>query len=171
MEWWVGGLLLVVPVGVVITVTALAWRRGHPSRGPNRVALVERMPIEYITPEFVRHEDNAEVRAVLLRRLGIERWSKMVGMERAYSKSDDWGTIYEDPNRRYRAVVVKNSTPSPDGTFKEYWLRVPAERDRQPPRFCRLCGIRITGNITSGRQAVAWTFGLCTTHYAPVTVS
>ena len=37
-------------------------------------------------------------------------------------------------------VQVTNSTPEPDGSFKDYWLRVPPDTER-------------------AKQAVAWTFG------------
>jgi hypothetical protein len=46
------------------------------------------------------------------------------------------------------AVEVVNSTRAPDGSFKRYWLRVPPE-------------------MSTAREAVAWTFGLRATQYAP----
>jgi hypothetical protein len=46
-------------------------------------------------------------------------------------------------------VRVQNSTPEPDGTIKEYFLRVPP-------------------NMMRARQAVAWTFGLSEEEYAPL---
>jgi hypothetical protein len=45
-------------------------------------------------------------------------------------------------------VKVKNSTPEPDGSIKSYYLRV-------PPTMVR------------ARQAVAWTFAVAESDYAP----
>jgi hypothetical protein len=46
-------------------------------------------------------------------------------------------------------IEVVNSTPEPDGNFKRYWLRVPPE-------------------MTTAREAVAWTFNMPAEEYAPV---
>ncbi len=46
-------------------------------------------------------------------------------------------------------VKVVNSAPEPDGTFKDYFLRVPP-------------------TMQTARQAVAWTFGKESHEYAPV---
>ena len=46
-------------------------------------------------------------------------------------------------------VRVVNSTAEPDGTFNEYFLRVPP-------------------NIIRAKQAVAWTFGLTEEEYEPL---
>ena len=45
-------------------------------------------------------------------------------------------------------VEVMNSTPSSDGSFKRYWLRVPP-------------------TMTTAREAVAWTFNVPAEQYAP----
>jgi hypothetical protein len=45
-------------------------------------------------------------------------------------------------------VRVKNSTPEPDGTYKEYFLRVPP-------------------TIKTAREAVAWTFEMDENEYKP----
>ena len=45
-------------------------------------------------------------------------------------------------------VKVVNSTAEADGSFKDYFLRVPT-------------------TITSAREAVAWTFGKAADEYAP----
>jgi len=46
-------------------------------------------------------------------------------------------------------VEVRNSTPEPDGMVKNYWLRVPP-------------------NMTTAREAVAWTFCLSEREYDPL---
>ena len=51
-----------------------------------------------------------------------------------------------------RAIVmvkVRNSTPEPDGSVKDYWLRVPPD-------------------MKTARSAVAWTFGMERNEYAPM---
>ena len=50
------------------------------------------------------------------------------------------------------AVQVVNQTPEPDGSFREFWLRVPP-------------------TVMTARQAVAWTFGLSTADHDPVAQS
>lgn len=45
-------------------------------------------------------------------------------------------------------VKVVNSTPEPDGSYKDYFLRVPP-------------------TITTAHEAVAWTFGKTAETYAP----
>lgn len=45
-------------------------------------------------------------------------------------------------------VEVVNSTAEPDGSFKDYWIRVPP-------------------SVGSAREAVAWTFDVQADEYAP----
>ena len=45
-------------------------------------------------------------------------------------------------------IKVKNSSPEPDGTFKDYWLRVPPETQ-------------------TAREGVAWTFRMLPDQYKP----
>lgn len=55
---------------------------------------------------------------------------------------DDYGILYRTPMPGDEPLVmikVVNSTPEPDGSFKDYFLRVPPDIER-------------------ARQAVAWTF-------------
>lgn len=58
--------------------------------------------------------------------------------------------IDAEQNAEVRRVMVKvrNSTPEPDGSVRDYWLRVPPD-------------------LRTARAAVAWTFGLEPTEYAP----
>jgi hypothetical protein len=65
---------------------------------------------------------------------------------------DAFGTLYRLDHRRAPIVLVKvrNSTPEPDGTWKDYFLRVPPD-------------------MRTPREAVAWTFGLDVAEYAPRT--
>lgn len=181
-----GPLWLFAP-GVMLLVAAATgfgirrWERKEQARelarSPevNRLRLAESMPLRYVTADYVTHERNQEVRAILMRRLGTGTYAAMIGAKPVYQSSylhdEQWGTLYTD-GARFKAVQVKNSTPNPDGTFKEYWLRVPGDGVRQPPRFCRLCGVTISeGSPGTAKAAIAWTFGLCSDHYMPAVMS
>jgi hypothetical protein len=64
---------------------------------------------------------------------------------------DEFGTLYCLPQRGWEAVAivkVVNTTPEPDGTFKDYFLRVPPW-------------------VRTAREAVAWTFGMESAGYRP----
>lgn len=108
---------------------------------------------------WIREERNAEVRRVMIERFGMERYmvesgSALVDEERKVGKLWKTRAGFGDRsawNGREEAIVmvqVTNSTPEPDGTFKDYWLRVPP-------------------GMTSARAAVAWTFGMSAKEYRP----
>jgi hypothetical protein len=111
------------------------------------------MAPEKITVEEIDFEENAEVRRVMLERFGVERFLKQCKAKLVHT--DETGKLF-----RWRAreggrgeealqfVVVKNSTPEPDGTYKDYYLRVPP-------------------GVTTARAAVAWTFGMDARQYKP----
>jgi len=103
---------------------------------------------EWITLQHIQQEENAEVRRVLIERMGWERWLTASGAQPV--QSDRYGDLYRtDLNgARIGVVVVTNSTPEPDGTQKRYALLVPPEHE-------------------SAHGAVAATFGLTPEQYAP----
>lgn len=100
-----------------------------------------------VPPEEVLRENNAEIRRVLIERIGYER---LVQSANAHKVSDDEvGTLWHIHARHpVRVVEVVNSSAEPDGTYKRYFLRVPP-------------------SVSTPRQAVAWTFGLSDRDYAP----
>ena len=64
---------------------------------------------------------------------------------------DEYGTLWRMDLPDDEAIVVvqvTNSTPEIDGSFKDYWLRVPP-------------------TITRAREGIAWTFGLSEMDYQP----
>jgi hypothetical protein len=66
-------------------------------------------------------------------------------------QKDDWGKLYQQQlpgDEPLCMVKVLNATPEPDGTFKEYWLRVPP-------------------TMRTAHQAVAWTFSAEAQDYRP----
>lgn len=98
-----------------------------------------------ITPHFLRTCRNAEERRVLMEMVGFDNAVEMMGGVLVHS--DGYGDLYRLPHFKEendlppKFVKVVNSTPEPDGTYKDYFLRVdPA--------------------IDTAEQAVAWTFGV-----------
>jgi hypothetical protein len=105
---------------------------------------------EPITFERIESERNAEVRRVLIERFGLDNYLRAGKCVKLHQ--DDCGTLYRmnlPGDEPILVVQVINSSPEPDGTFKEYFLRVPP-------------------NITRARQGIAWTFGLSEDEYYPL---
>lgn len=104
---------------------------------------------ERITVEHIRSEENAEVRRIMIERYGPSRF--ILDSKAEVLHQDEFGTLYRAPLENDEPLVmvrVVNSTPEPDGSRREYFLRV-------PPLIMR------------AREAVAWTFGLRETEYSP----
>jgi hypothetical protein len=104
---------------------------------------------ETLSTEQIFNEANSEVRRVMIERFGFER---MVTACSAFKiQGDEYGELYrfefadEEP---LVVVKVRNSTPEPDGTFKNYFLRVPTE-------------------TRTAHEAMAWTFDLSPDEYDP----
>ncbi len=105
---------------------------------------------ERVAPATIDAEQNSEVRRVLMDIYGVERYLDDVGA--VPFARDRFGTLYRLDHRRAPIVLVKvrNATPEPDGTWKDYFLRVPPD-------------------VRTPREAVAWTFGVAAAEYAPRT--
>ena len=106
---------------------------------------------ERISPGEIDAERNSEVRRVLMDIYGIERYLDDAGA--VPFAHDAFGTLYRIAHRGQPSIVlvkVRNATPEPDGTWKDYFLRVPPD-------------------VLTPREAVAWTFGLDAAGYAPQT--
>ena len=104
---------------------------------------------ESITVAQIEKEQNAEVRRVMIERYGLSRY--IIDSGSKIVREDDYGILYKkEVSNDEPIVVVKvvNSTPEPDGSFKDYFLRVPP-------------------TITSPRAAVAWSFGMTEEEYEP----
>jgi hypothetical protein len=102
-----------------------------------------------ITSSAIMKERNIEVRRVMLERYGVERF--LCAIKARPIHTDTFGQLYRAELRGEEplaVVKVVNSTPGPDGARKAYFLRVPPY-------------------VRSARQAVAWTFGIEATAYAP----
>lgn len=110
-------------------------------------SIIERR--ETITPQTIESETNAEVRRVMIELYGQARYLVDSGANQI--AADDTGVLYRKTmNGDEPLVMVKvvNSTPEPDGSRREYFLRVPP-------------------TMRTAREAVAWTFGLAEAEYAP----
>ncbi len=102
-----------------------------------------------IDVKSIQFERNAEVRRVMIERFGAIRFITESGAKKY--QEDECGILYrKDLHGDEPIVMVKviNKTQEPDGTFKEYFLRVPP-------------------TITTAREAVAWSFGMQKEEYSP----
>ena len=113
-----------------------------------------------VSPELIERDDpidicrilrerDADRQEVLIGRYGLGRFLLDAGADEIHH--DDCGRLYRLQRRRREPIVavrVRNGTPEKDGSFREFWLRVPP-------------------GITTAWAAVAWTFGLTTDQYDP----
>ena len=118
----------------------------HGVRVPRRV--IERP--DTLTPAEILGEPNAEVRRVMMERFGPDRLlreanASLIDDDREFGKL--WRLPVEGDEDLVMVEVV-NSTAEPDGSFKDYWIRVPP-------------------SVGSAREAVAWTFDVPADEYAP----
>jgi hypothetical protein len=104
---------------------------------------------ETLTTDVIENEKNIELRRVMMEKYGIARYVEDTGA--TVVAEDNCGVLLrkEVPeDEPILMVKVLNSTAEPDGTFKEYFLRVPPD-------------------INSPREGIAWTFGLDREDYSP----
>lgn len=89
-------------------------------------------------------ESNAEVRRVMIELYGQDKY--IIDSKATVVHSDDFGTLYRkelEGDEPLMMVKVVNSTPEPDGSYKDYWIRV------DPNAY---------GGLKTARAAVASTF-------------
>lgn len=99
---------------------------------------------------------NVLARKEAIERIGFQTFIKK-GLALLIDEDPEFGQLYqlpgETPSEPMILLKVVNSTPDPDGTFSDYYLRVPP-------------------NMTNAREAVRWTFhgdeALGTQPYAPL---
>lgn len=102
-----------------------------------------------LTAAEIESVTNASLRRLLMETYGISRFLLDIGAE--LINEDECGKLYRkelEGDEPLVMVRVKNSTPEPDGSFKEYFLRVPP-------------------TMTTAREAVAWTFDMNDREYSP----
>ena len=97
---------------------------------------------ETLSAQMALAETNAEVRRVIIDRIGSERFTREANAQQI--AVDGWGKLWcidlpsDEP---YVFVEIINSTPEPDGSWKTYRLRVPP-------------------GMSTPREAVLWTHDL-----------
>ena len=109
-----------------------------------------------LQPDTITIEEIERVRGAALREVIIDRYGLLKYLERTGAtcvQQDDYGQLFRHPRRgpfpeEVVFVKVRNATPEPDGSIKDYRLRVPPE-------------------TRTAREAVAWTFGLGASQYTP----
>ncbi|GGV06008.1 hypothetical protein GCM10010182_25560 [Actinomadura cremea] len=102
-----------------------------------------------LTADRILHEDNAELRRVMLEIFGYDRYLADTGAKPVHQ--DETGVLWSIDLQDDEPVVmveVVNSTPEPDGTYRTYYLRVPP-------------------STRTAREGVAWTFGVDEADYHP----
>jgi len=95
------------------------------------------------TPQMAISFRNVLARKEAIDRIGFQTFLKKK-LATVREEDPEWGTLYElpgeTPSEPMVMLKVINSTAEPDGTFSEYYLRVPP-------------------NMQTAREAVRWTFG------------
>ena len=136
---------------------AISWPGGERHwfwRGARVLQRVVEEP-ESLTASDVHGEQNLEVRRVMLERMGFDRYVREGGG--SVIDEDEYGRLWWcDPLSEEPAplvfVEVENATREPDGSARRYLLRVPP-------------------TVSTPHEAVAWSFGLSASQYAPSTES
>ena len=103
---------------------------------------------DLVTVRAIAAAHDPQIRRCMIDVLTPERFIAGGGAYRV--AQDDTGVLWRQRWRweAWAAVEVVNGTPEEDGTYKRYFLQVPA-------------------NMRSAREAVAWTYGLPEQRYKP----
>ncbi|MBC7997695.1 MAG: hypothetical protein IAF58_07120 [Leptolyngbya sp.] len=130
---------------------ALEYEDGFKLFSLNGVTVSEKTVIapHTLSVEEIDAEINLEIRRVMMERFGIGRY--VLDSNAQVVSEDEVGILYRKlmtGDEPISLVRVKNSTPEPDGSIREYFLRVPPW-------------------VTTPKEAVAWTFDLEENEYAP----
>lgn len=105
---------------------------------------------ETLTPQEIDAEANAELRRVMIECFGQENYLLKGNAEKL--QEDSFGTLFRKkvPGDEDLVMVrVTNSTPEPDGSLKDYFLRVPP-------------------TTKTAHEGVAWSFGMKEKDYLPL---
>jgi len=96
------------------------------------------------TVQDIDKESNVEVRRIMIELYGQEKY--LLDSNASVIHSDDFGSLYSKPlngDEPLMMVKVVNSTPEPDGSFKDYFIRVDP---------------RVYGGLKKAKDAVASTW-------------
>jgi hypothetical protein len=143
---------------------ALLCRDGWPVYAWHGVRVTQQVieAPETLTAQQILAEPNAEVRRVMMERFGFERLLAESSAEEL--DRSDFGTLYRlliPDDEPLVMVRVTNSTPEPDGHFKDYTLRVnpecrpmlPDNTMGEPQELTALAAVASTFGMT-GREYV-----------------
>lgn len=104
-----------------------------------------------VTGKDIDKEQNVEVRRVLIEKYGFAEYIMETGAKLV--QEDKYGQLYRKDRKRWEEpivmVKVKNSTPEPDGTIKDYYIRA-------------------HWNCRTAHEAVANSFGKTAANYNPL---
>jgi len=106
-------------------------------------------PLE-ITTSRIDEQRNTEIRRVMIDIYGQSRYLQDSGAK--LLATDRFGKLWKKDLSDDEPIVmveVKNSTPEPDGSIKDYFIRVPP-------------------SMATPQEAVAWTFNLPKDEYNPL---
>lgn len=110
----------------------IKWRDGVASYFVHGVRLPAHIIThpENLTADMVNNESNAEIRRIMIDKLGMEKFVRDGG----FKTMDEDTDMYDRPRRLLKKTLqddedlvlieVTNSTAEPDGTFKKYLMRV-----------------------------------------------
>lgn len=82
-----------------------------------------------ITAATIDAEENAEVRRIMIERVGVENYIRSTSAE-VIDHDERYGTLYRRKRKDDTDILmveVVNNTANPDGSFDHYWLRVHPE--------------------------------------------
>lgn len=184
-EWWLSGKRHRSNGPAVITFykNALAYRyfindQLHREDGPAATSLFDKNGENYylrniilskkehenilkgkIALDVIQHTSDIAFRRMLIEYYGVGKFLEKTNTKPIYESS--LGSIYKKELRDDEPLVVvkvKNSTPETDGTYKDYYIRI-------PPFFGRKRWLAKSEKIV--REAIAWTFAMRGTEYDP----
>lgn len=127
----------------------LKYSDGFTVHAIHGVAVPDYIATGQFNAEDIDRMRNVEVRRVMIEDFGMERYLRETNAQEI--QRDQYGVLYRrvlDNDEPLVIVKVRNSTAEADGTYKDYFLRVPPD-------------------ITTARQGVAWTFEMKSEDYSP----
>jgi hypothetical protein len=104
---------------------AVSWPGGVSYYYIKGVQITKDILERHFTWQDIDEQNNAEVRRVMIELYGQARYIQDCGIKPVHS--DDWGTLYIKQlpgDEEIRIVKVVNCSPEPDGSFKDYFIRV-----------------------------------------------
>lgn len=142
---------------------ALSYRDGWSIYSVNGVRVPEYIILnpELITVDKIKEQNNTEIRRIMINIYGDSKYLNDSGAVMIHK--DEFGELYKAEVSDDESIVmvkVINSSPEPDGTFKNYFLRVPPSEDLDKTGILK-------GDMLRAKQAVAWTFGETEEEYTP----